>query len=280
MESPANDLEKKVARTVFWFVAIRSMQKGPFAEAQLEPMVADGTLSHSTLVWCDGMAAWAPAATTRLARFFDSPPPIPDFASESSLPRPQEVTALDAPTVFRGEAAAEETEAGWKREPRPWMRYFARIIDITIAGAVFGVATSSFVPVEVLGNAVVANVAATLVLMVSEPFLLAHWGWTPGKSLLGVRVRRRDGRRLSLGQAFWRAWGVAFSGMGLGIPIVSFITLLVAYNRLTKTGITSWDENDDLQVTHKDPGLVKGTVAALIIIAIFAWLFYERLPKR
>jgi hypothetical protein len=73
---------------------------------------------------------------------------------------------------------------------------------------------------------------------------------------------------------------VAFGGLGLGIPLVSFLTLLVGYNRLTKRGITTWDEKGQLKVTHKDLGWVRVTLAVLVPFIIFAWSAYENVQKR
>lgn len=51
---------------------------GPFGIAQLQAALATGTFSAATLVWTNGMAAWAPAGSVpALAALFAGPPPLP-----------------------------------------------------------------------------------------------------------------------------------------------------------------------------------------------------------
>jgi membrane protease subunit (stomatin/prohibitin family) len=51
---------------------------GPFGIAQLQAGIAAGTFSAATLVWTNGMAAWAPAGSVpALAALFAGPPPLP-----------------------------------------------------------------------------------------------------------------------------------------------------------------------------------------------------------
>jgi len=42
-----------------------------------------------------------------------------------------------------------------------------------------------------------------------------------------------------------------FAGQGLGIPIAALITNIHSYNRLTKDGLTSWDQSGQLTVNQK-----------------------------
>jgi hypothetical protein len=75
---------------------------------------------------------------------------------------------------------------------------------------------------------------------------------------------------MSTSEGYLRSWAVALRGMGFGIPIVTFITNIVGYNRLTKHGITTWDEQGQFTVTHRNPGWVRGTIAVFIVVACLA----------
>jgi len=44
-----------------YFLAIEGKQYGPFTVDQLRPFVPTGQITAQTLVWCQGMSAWAPA---------------------------------------------------------------------------------------------------------------------------------------------------------------------------------------------------------------------------
>jgi membrane protease subunit (stomatin/prohibitin family) len=60
-----------------WHVADNGATKGPFTEADLAAMAANGSLSRSSQVWTAGQEAWKPAAETELARLFAMVPPPP-----------------------------------------------------------------------------------------------------------------------------------------------------------------------------------------------------------
>jgi GYF domain 2 len=61
-----------------WFYADRGQQQGPFADVQLQGLIANGTVRADTLVWSEGMAGWQkageiPGLMSQSAR----PPPVP-----------------------------------------------------------------------------------------------------------------------------------------------------------------------------------------------------------
>ncbi|WGV16369.1 SPFH domain-containing protein [Fuscovulum ytuae] len=60
-----------------WHIAENGATKGPFSEADLAAMVANGSLTRATQVWAAGMEGWKPAAETDLARIFTQVPPPP-----------------------------------------------------------------------------------------------------------------------------------------------------------------------------------------------------------
>lgn len=64
---------------VSYFVAVNGQQTGPFDMAALTQQVQNGTFKKESLVWKNGMAAWAQAGTVpELAELFNTlPPPLP-----------------------------------------------------------------------------------------------------------------------------------------------------------------------------------------------------------
>jgi len=62
-----------------YFVAVNGQQSGPFDMNALSSMVANGQLTKDTLVWKQGMPAWAAAGTVQeLSSLFGAvPPPMP-----------------------------------------------------------------------------------------------------------------------------------------------------------------------------------------------------------
>ncbi len=64
---------------VSFFVAVNGQKTGPFDLAALSQQVQGGTFKKESLVWKNGMAAWAQAGTVpELAELFNNmPPPLP-----------------------------------------------------------------------------------------------------------------------------------------------------------------------------------------------------------
>lgn len=60
-----------------WHVAEGGATKGPFSEADLAGMAANGALNAGTMVWTGGQDGWKPAAQTDLARLLAQVPPPP-----------------------------------------------------------------------------------------------------------------------------------------------------------------------------------------------------------
>ncbi len=167
---------------------------------------------------------------------------------------------------------------------RPWVRCAARFIDSILlfgsfASAVLFFIDPSLLPLHDLERAADAKpgimdyLLAPLILFAYvfvESAMLAAWGTTPGKAFLKVRLRNRDGSRLNYGSGLNRAWEVWIRGMGLGIPIVTWFTQLMAFSRLNSRGITSWDEAGGYTVSHQ----IIGPVRSMVLAYLFLLLFY------
>jgi len=165
---------------------------------------------------------------------------------------------------------------------RPWIRYWARLIDMTIFAIlqiiVIVLILSILNKLEINMNFLdeipdlIFNIVIGFLYIFVEPIFFVIWGTTVGKALLKIRVRHKDGRKLSYKDALQRTFLVLFLGQGAGFPIISIITHIVAYNRLKKQGITSWDESENYVVTHQILGKVRATLLIAIPIVIFLFL--------
>lgn len=152
---------------------------------------------------------------------------------------------------------------------RPWVRYWARMIDFFLFCFLAGIVLAFvYAPALEMPDTLFGIVLLFAYVFV-EPAMLAAWGTTPGKGLLKVRLRTSEGRKLSYGDALSRTVKVWFRGEGLGIPIVALFTQISAYNRLTKQGVTSWDEEADLKVSHQTIGAWRIIVAVVIMLGMF-----------
>ena len=87
--------------------------------------------------------------------------------------------------------------------------------------------------------------------------------------MLNIRVRTTDGSLPRFGQALERSFRVWLFGTGLGFPVISMVTMLVAKSRLKKHGRTSWDEKTGLVVEHRALGAGRAIVAAGLLLLLF-----------
>jgi uncharacterized RDD family membrane protein YckC len=177
-----------------------------------------------------------------------------DTMAYSTEPTPQN------PDVASSELASQK--------PRPWVRYWAKIMDLSLFAFTFAFLVG-FINPDVLK---IPEVPLTLLLLLAynfvEPILLSSWGTTPGRSFLKVTLRREDGRKLTYRQGLKRAFSVWLKGLGLGIPIIALFTQIASYNQLTKQGSTSWDREGKYRVSHRPIGIVRIALAVLYFAAL------------
>jgi uncharacterized RDD family membrane protein YckC len=219
---------------------------GPYSLEQLQDMLDGGAVTFNDIVWVEGTEGW-----------------IPLNEVEGIYLRP-------APEL--GGALVEDGP-----QTRPWVRYWARSIDIALICIIVGIPIGAVLPDE-LNNRLVDQLIQFLAMTLWIPIeaaLIATFGCTPGKALLRVRVSNKNGSNLSFGQALSRSFGVWLGGLGTGlIPLVTLVTCLVAHNRLSKKGVTPWDRDGRFNVTHRKVGIVRTLIAigifAVLIAAAFA----------
>ena len=70
-----------LAAAKVWHVAENGATKGPFGEADLAAMAANGGLGQATMVWTAGQDGWKPASETELARLFASAAALAAFSA-------------------------------------------------------------------------------------------------------------------------------------------------------------------------------------------------------
>ncbi len=174
-------------------------------------------------------------------------------------------------------SAAPELDEGQERlktrDPayvRPWIRMWARFVDIVLFGIVGGGLVAGLIWPELMElSDVVVGIITMAVWIPIEPLFLSRWGATPGKALFRIRVLALEtGRKLSYSEALNRSVNVWFRGTGLGLPVVSLVTEIVAYQRLTSQGVTSWDSDSNSVVTHADLGIVRVLLIILVLLAV------------
>lgn len=178
--------------------------------------------------------------------------------------------AHPASAVAASPPAGPETAAPAVSQIRPWVRYWARMFDIYVAGIVGGIIVGIVSP-HTLDQRDSQQLFALVVIFMwafVESIFLSVAGRTPGKWLLRTRVVPLSGGKPTYSVALSRSLKVWWRGLGIGFPIASLITLIIAHGRLTKNGTTSWDKDDGFTVIHERIGAVRVTLV-VIAFAIF-----------
>jgi len=163
------------------------------------------------------------------------------------------------------------------KQSRPWVRFWARMIDITVVSIFVGLLVGIFIPHGLdweLFSIFIRIISAILL----EAFLLSTWGMTLGKSLLQVYVRDSQGRKLSFSQAMKRCISAWAWGLGFGIPIASLIFALLSYDRIRQTGVAKWDIESGSRVSHKKIGIPRIAVVVSLFIGL-TWLEFILLQE-
>ena len=155
------------------------------------------------------------------------------------------------------------SEAGLKSgDKRLWARCGAKQIDIILFGVpaalLFGNALNHFFiltpELPALFSRVLAFVLILAVpLIVIEPLLIARFGATPGKWLMGLRVRREPhGENLTYRAALRRSINCFFFGFGAGIPVIALLPMMNAYLYFIKNGRSRWDQLVSAQISSEN----------------------------
>ncbi len=240
-----------IARLGRWEYIDAHGARAPIEGRDLLAGIASGRLSAATLVRRAGRRRWREAGLTGA---FD--------------------TALYPPTAFGAlpeyDAPDQAVRARTYPRARPWVRLWARLVDLALFGALVRYLVEVALWRPQAAGELAIGLATVMGWLVIEAVALAAVGTTPGKALLKVKVRRRDGRLLDFPGSLNRAFDVWLKGLGMGLPVVVIVTELLAYRRLTRTGVTSWDESGDVLVSHGRIGPARIALAAALLLAALA----------
>lgn len=167
----------------------------------------------------------------------------------------------------------------------PFRRFFARGLDLGLYTTIWQLFLIFVLDWNLQNRSAgmeLVDTAAGLVLMfLLEPIWLHVAACTPGKWILGLRVKADSGERLTLSQARSRVWKVLVWGMGLGLPVYNVVRLWKSYRACEDRETLEWEYDSTLTVRDEKrwreiAWLGAVGVLALSLVLAMSW---NALPK-
>ncbi len=153
--------------------------------------------------------------------------------------------------------------------PIPWRRFWARNFDYLLHAVAIVVIWTVIAPNSLMAvNNSLLGFLLMVVWLILECIYMTVFGTTLGKKIMGITIRTGDGTRVSSYIAVKRSRLVWVRGMGLGIGIIQLIANMIGYSRLRRNGITSWDQELALVVSHQKIGILRYLICPFIVLTV------------
>jgi uncharacterized RDD family membrane protein YckC len=253
-----------------YHLSIAGVRSGPHSQFKLIELIRAGELKGDELVWRLGVPDWVPLKSL-------------DEFDGYWLPGPEVAAAAEV---------AWETVKKELDRPQPWMRFWARMVDYFWFTFTLGMAVRGLLPPEAIQSLMESHIAqwffnsiCLLLFAPLEAWFLSQRGTTPGKALLRIQVRNKDGGLPTYQQALIRSVQVWMKGMGFCIiPLVALITMAWWRIRLLQKGTTSWDERCHTRVEHGSPELwrflvLAGLVSLVLVLGVITVLMSKEIQE-
>jgi len=167
----------------------------------------------------------------------------------------------------------------------PWRRYFARNMDMLFYFVIWNVFLAFVLGVNIgvrgEDERLWDDIAVLSIMLFGEPALLAVFGTTPGKWILGLRITDNTGKRLTYGEGLARTWKVLWRGMGLGIPIWSLFRLWKSYKGCMEEETLEWEYDSAIALKDEEGWRAGAYILSGIFLGVIfvAALQMSELPK-
>ncbi|HSI61865.1 MAG TPA: RDD family protein [Candidatus Saccharimonadia bacterium] len=244
---------------------IAEKQTGPHSQFFIIQGIREGRLHGAEMVWRIGLEGWQPLRD--LEDFSSYWPPSPEVLAKAESAKELARTELD--------------------RPQPWLRFWARMIDLIWFCCAFFIIVHMLMP-EAMKQITIFAVRwyipmepfILLFYVPVEAWMLSRYGTTPGKSLLRIQVRTLPGALPTFRQAAHRSFLVCIKGLALGLPFISMLVMLWWKLQLAQARPTPWDETAETRVEHGEPegwrymllvGIVLGVTMTFILFLIQNW---------
>lgn len=229
-----------------WFYEKDGEESGPVPETELLRLLKEGLVFPDTLLWTESMVDWQPALELE---------------------------------PFR--SALREGESVWMPAPRPWVRFWARRVDLALYEAV-ALGLLVRVGIDTARLETVLGMLIILGMILAEAVLLRVFGTTFGKWLFNISLTTGTGERLPFDAGLYRTFLLWLRGMALGIPFINLLAMVLGFRNLTLNQESSWDRDSGTIVRHRKVQPFRWVAAFLILgcyvlgLTVMLWPEIER----
>lgn len=175
---------------------------------------------------------------------------------------PQNYAAAVAEINKRGLSLNKVAQIIDPNRPRPWVRFWAKWIDMTLITNLTHLGYILF-----LSNVSYSYFWLFTILFFSlyEIYSTHYFGTTLGKYIFSISIENKEGKKPTLKESLHRTFQYQIWGAGL-FGLFSLFTYIFSYIKLTKTGTTRWDEASGTIVR-----MGKAFKLKLITIFLLSW---------
>lgn len=217
-----------MSQALWYYVSADRQRQGPVSALELRGLLDAGSISRRSLVWRQGMPQWQPMEQLANEIGFSaagappaaaSAPPPPAAAPRAVEPAATRVLSRDGMESAYATSVGVDPEASERfLHDRPvvyagFLKRFAAVfvdsVIVGIVGGAIGGILGGIFGLAMMGNGFAANsgsaavnafstlIGLALGLLYYGGFHSSEWQATPGKMLIGIKVARVDGDRLS-----------------------------------------------------------------------------------
>lgn len=235
-----------------WFYILDHHQQGPVGWFELKKMFEQGVLSGDTYIWTKEMESWQMAKC--LTYFSDT------HFKVKHVEEPPENLASEW----------QELKKDTYPQGRPFVRYVARLFDLSLFSLFLITLVSIFSPRFVIESSAIFIFILSLILYILvEAMILSIFGNTLGKSILNTRIKTLNGDPIDFLTALKRSIFVTAAGMGFGVPVINFICFYFSFNNLKKNGKSTWDQQIGTVVLYGQVNESRILFVSIFPIALF-----------
>ena len=215
-----------------WLYKSEDKELGPVSTAEIKELLQANRIGPQTPVSRQGSNEWKPLEEEKV------------FTHKDIDEKPPVIREKELDIGSMGGEKVQNLE-----KPRPWHRFWARILDYLIFGFVVANIGGLFLPVKFIYPPAI-SLGVIFFWTFVEAALMCSWQTTIGKWLFNIRVEKLDGKPITYREALSRSFSVWWLGLAAGIPIVYIVTLIVACVKLSANRITSWDKRGSFVIKH------------------------------